>query len=39
LRTLALKLGIDEISVEEDIERVLIKRWKIQKTTRGRILG
>jgi Holliday junction resolvasome RuvABC ATP-dependent DNA helicase subunit len=26
LRTLALKLGIDEISVEEDIERVLIKR-------------
>lgn len=39
LRTLALKLGIDEVSVEEDIERVLIKRGKIQKTTRGRILG
>lgn len=38
LKTLSLQLGIDEQSVEDDIEKLLIKLGKIQKTSRGRIL-
>lgn len=38
LKTIALKLWINEKSVEEDIESLLLKLWKIDKTTRWRIL-
>lgn len=38
LKTIALKLGINEKSVEEDIEWLLLKLGKIDKTTRWRQL-
>lgn len=39
LTTIALQLGIDEQSVEEDVERLLLKLGKIQKTSKGRIVS
>ncbi len=38
LKTLALRLGMNELSVEEDIESLLLKLGKIEKTSRGRVL-
>ena len=38
LKTIALQLGINEESVESDIEPLLLKQWLIEKTGRGRIL-
>lgn len=38
LKTLAVKLGMSEQSVEEDIEPLLFKLGKIEKTSRGRVL-
>lgn len=39
LKTLALKLGMNELSVEEDVESLLLKLGKIEKTSRGRMLA
>ncbi len=39
LKTIALKLGVNEKSVEEDIEPLLLKLWLIQKTPQGRMLS
>lgn len=38
VKTIALQLGIHERSVEEDIEPLLLKLWKIEKTGQWRIL-
>lgn len=38
LKTLAVQLGIHEQALEEDIEPLLLKLWKIEKTQQGRIL-
>ena len=38
LKSIAIQLGINEQSVEEDIEPLLLKLGKIEKTTKGRIL-
>jgi len=38
LKTIALKLGLNEKAVENDIEPLLLKLGLIEKTTRGRIL-
>ena len=38
LKTIALQLGINEESVENEIEPLLLKAWLIEKTGRGRIL-
>ena len=38
LKTLAVKLGMSEQAVEEDIEPLLFKMNKIMKTARGRVL-
>lgn len=39
LKTIALKLGINEQSVENEIEPLLLKQWLIEKTGRGRIIS
>ncbi len=39
LKTIALQLGINEESVENEIEPLLIKAGLIEKTSRGRILN
>lgn len=36
LKAIAIQLGINEQSVEEDIEPLLLKLWRIEKTTKGR---
>ncbi len=38
VKTLAVQLGIHEKSVEEDVEPLLLKLGKIDKTRQGRIL-
>lgn len=38
LKTIALQLGINEETVENEIEPLLIKSWLVEKTGRGRIL-
>lgn len=38
VKTLAAKLGMNEKALESDIEPLLLKLGKIEKTTRGRIL-
>lgn len=38
LKTISLKLWINEKAVEEDIEPLLLQLWKIEKTSKGRIL-
>lgn len=38
LKTISLRLGINEQAVEDDIEPLLLKLGKIDKTSRGRIL-
>jgi len=36
LKAIAIQLGINEQSVEEDIEPLLLKLGRIEKTTKGR---
>ena len=38
VKTIAAKLGMHEKAIEEDIEPLLLKLGKIEKTTRGRVL-
>jgi Holliday junction resolvasome RuvABC ATP-dependent DNA helicase subunit len=38
VKTLAAKLGMNEKALETDIEPLLLKLGKIEKTTRGRVL-
>ncbi len=38
IKTLAAKLGLHEKAIETDIEPLLLKLWKIEKTTRWRVL-
>jgi len=38
LKAIAIKLWMNEKWVEEDIEPLLLKLWKIEKTNKGRIL-
>ena len=38
LKTIAIQLGINEKAVEEDIEPLLMKLWKIEKTPAGRVI-
>lgn len=38
LKSIAIQLGMNEKAVEEDIEPLLIKLWKIEKSSKGRIL-
>ena len=38
LKTIAIQLGVNEKAVEEDIEPLLMKLGKIEKTPAGRIL-
>lgn len=37
VKTIAVQLGINEKAVEEDVEPLLLKLWKIEKTAGGRI--
>ena len=39
LKSLAIQLWVSEKTLEEDIEPLLLKLWKIAKTTKGRILA
>jgi len=39
LKTIAIQLWINEKAVEEEIEPLLLKLWKIDKTTKWRILN
>ena len=39
LKSLAIQLWVNEKTLEEDIEPLLLKLWKITKTTKGRILA
>lgn len=39
LKTLALKLGINEESVENEIEPLLLKSGRIEKTSKGRVIS
>ena len=39
LKTIALKLGVNEKSVEQDIEPLLLKLGLVQKTSQGRMLN
>ena len=39
LKSLAIQLWVSEKTLEEDIEPLLLKLWKITKTTKGRILA
>ncbi len=38
VKTLAMQLGVSEKTLEEDIEPLLLKLGKIEKTTQGRVL-
>ena len=38
LKAISIQLGMNEQWVEEDIEPILLKLWKIEKTNKGRIL-
>lgn len=38
VKTLAVQLGVSEKNLEEDIEPLLLKLGKIEKTTKGRSL-
>lgn len=38
IKTLAVQLNLNEKTLEEDIEPLLLKLWKIEKTAKGRIL-
>lgn len=38
VKTIAAKLGMNEKALETDIEPLLLKLWKIEKTTRWRVL-
>jgi len=38
LKTISIQLGINEKAVEEDIEPLLLKLWKIEKTSKWRVL-
>lgn len=38
VKTIALQLGMSEKTLEEDIEPLLLKLWKIEKTSKGRVL-
>lgn len=38
LKSISIQLGMNEQWVEEDIEPILLKLWKIEKTNKGRIL-
>ncbi len=38
LKTISLQMGLNEKTVEDEIEPLLIKLWKVQKTSRGRKL-
>jgi Holliday junction resolvasome RuvABC ATP-dependent DNA helicase subunit len=38
IKTIAVQLGINEKAVEEDVEPLLLKLWKIEKTAGGRII-
>ncbi|HCB51929.1 TPA: hypothetical protein DEP21_05200 [Patescibacteria group bacterium] len=38
LKTIAVQLGINEKAVEEDIEPLLMKLGKIEKSAAGRVL-
>ncbi len=38
LKTISLKLGINEESVENEIEPLLLKSWLIEKTSKGRMV-
>ena len=38
IKTIAVQLGINEKAVEEDVEPLLLKLGKIEKTAGGRIL-
>lgn len=38
IKTLAIQLNLNEKTLEEDIEPLLLKLWKIEKTAKGRIL-
>lgn len=38
VKTIAAKLGVSEKSIEEDIEPLLLKLGKIEKTSKGRII-
>ncbi|UFX82552.1 Holliday junction branch migration DNA helicase RuvB [Candidatus Absconditicoccus praedator] len=38
LKTISVKLGVNEKAVENDIEPLLMKLGKIEKTTRGRVM-
>lgn len=38
VKAIAVQLGVNEKAVEEDIEPLLLKLWKIEKTAAGRIL-
>lgn len=37
VKTIAVKLGVSEKSVEDDIEPLLLKLGKIEKTSKGRV--
>jgi Holliday junction resolvasome RuvABC ATP-dependent DNA helicase subunit len=38
LKSISIQLWMNEQWVEEDIEPILLKLWKIEKTNKGRIL-
>lgn len=38
VKAISLQMGINEKAVEEDVEPLLIKMWKIEKTAGGRVL-
>jgi Holliday junction resolvasome RuvABC ATP-dependent DNA helicase subunit len=38
VKAIAVQLWINEKAVEEDVEPLLLKLWKIEKTAWGRIL-
>jgi Holliday junction resolvasome RuvABC ATP-dependent DNA helicase subunit len=39
VKVIAAQLGVNEKAVEEDIEPLLLKLWKIEKTSQGRVLS
>jgi Holliday junction resolvasome RuvABC ATP-dependent DNA helicase subunit len=38
LKSISIQLGMNEQWVEEDVEPILLKLWKIEKTNKGRVL-
>lgn len=38
VKTIAAQMGVSEKSLEEDLEPLLLKLWKIEKTPQGRVL-